>query len=92
MSRQDSISFISQPAKALCEPVDNDFMIISATSMQDVLAGMATAQANHQVQLEVAMAVMKQQQDMQEMQAQALIKMIHQNSLDGTGQLVNRIA
>ena len=72
--------------------VDNKVMIISATSMQDVLAGMATAQTNHQVQLEVAMAVLKQQQDMQEIQAQALIKMIGQTSLDGTGQLVNRVA
>ncbi len=67
-------------------------MNVSAISMQDVLAGMATAQANHQVQLEVAMAVLEQQQNVQEMQAQALVRMIQQNTLDGTGQLVNRTA
>ena len=60
--------------------------------MQDVLAGMATARANHQVQLEIAMSVLKQQQELQNMQAQALVEMIQQSSLDGTGQLVNRMA
>jgi hypothetical protein len=67
-------------------------MIISGTSMEDVLASMLTNRSNVQVQNQISMALLKQQQDMQEDQAAALIKMINDTSLDGTGQIVNRTA
>ena len=60
--------------------------------MESVLATMATSNAHNQVQLAVSVEVLKNQQEQQEMQAQALVKMISSSSLDGTGQLVNRTA
>ncbi len=53
------------------------------------MASMATSRANGQVQAEITLAILKQQQDMQASQAAALIKMIQDSTLDGTGQLVN---
>lgn len=60
--------------------------------MEDVLASMATNRANKQVQTEIATAVLKQQQEQQQIQATALVEMIQSSSLDGTGKLVNRSA
>ncbi len=60
--------------------------------MDSSLASMATNRSNAQVQAEITMAVLKQMQDFQEAQAAALLKMINNTSLDGTGQLVNRTA
>lgn len=67
-------------------------MIVNATSMETTLATMATNRSNLQVQAEITMAVLKQMQEFQEVQAAALLKMINNTSLDGTGQLVNRTA
>lgn len=67
-------------------------MNISGTSMEDVLASMATNRSNKQVQAEISAAVLKQQQEQQEIQAAALVEMIQSSSLDGTGKLVNRSA
>jgi hypothetical protein len=60
--------------------------------MEDSLAGMATNRANAQVQNQISMAIMKEQMDQQKAEGAALVKMISQTSLDGTGQLVNRAA
>ena len=60
--------------------------------MEDVLASMATNRSNRQVQVEISAAVLKQQQEQQEIQAAALVEMIQSSSLDGTGKLVNRSA
>lgn len=67
-------------------------MNISGTSMEDVLASMATSRSNKQVQTEIASAVLKQQQEQEQIQAAALVEMIQSSSLDGTGKLVNRSA
>ncbi|HCS39630.1 MAG TPA: hypothetical protein DIW44_08600 [Anaerolineaceae bacterium] len=67
-------------------------MIISGTSMEDVLASSLTNRSNKQIRTEISMAVMKNQMDQQEAQAAALVKMIQNTSLDGTGRLVNRTA
>ena len=71
---------------------DTTNMIISGTSMEDLLASAATNRSNAQVQNEISMAVLKQQQDQQEAQAVAILKMINDTSLDGSGKLVNRTA
>ncbi|MHB8089035.1 MAG: putative motility protein [Anaerolineaceae bacterium] len=60
--------------------------------MEDVLASSLTNRSNKQVRTEISMAVMKNQMDQQEAQAAALVKMIQNSSLDGTGRLVNRTA
>jgi hypothetical protein len=60
--------------------------------MESALASTATNRSNTQVQAEITMAILKQQQELQEVQAAALVKMINNTSLDGTGQLVNRTA
>ena len=60
--------------------------------MESVLATMATSNAHSQVQMEISMAVLKNQQDQEKAQAQALLQMITNTSLDGNGTLVNRTA
>ena len=60
--------------------------------MEDALASMLTNRANVQVQREISMAVLENQQDQQASEAAALIKMINDTSLNGTGRLVNRMA
>lgn len=60
--------------------------------MVDTLASMATNLSNTQVQNQISMAIMKKQLDQQEAQGAALVKMIENTSLDGTGRLVNRTA
>jgi len=67
-------------------------MIVSGTSFEDALASLATNRANVQVQREISMATLKNQQDQQAAQAAALVNMINNTSLDGSGQLVNRSA
>ncbi|PKO01109.1 MAG: hypothetical protein CVU42_01290 [Chloroflexi bacterium HGW-Chloroflexi-4] len=71
---------------------DNKHMNISGTSMEDALAAQLTNRSNKQVRTQISMAVMKNQIDQQEAQAAALVKMIQNSSLDGTGQIVNRTA
>lgn len=58
--------------------------------MEDALASMATSRASGQVQAEITMAILNNQIRQQQAQAAALVKMISDTSLDGTGQLVNR--
>ncbi|GEM_PF-1127130 len=71
---------------------DND-MAISGASMTNALAGMASDMHSQQIGLELATAVLKQIQDQQNMQAQALLEMIRNTpSPSGTGQIVNIIA
>jgi len=67
-------------------------MNISGASMESVLANMATSNAHQQVQNEVAVLILKQQMQQNEIEGAALVKMINESSLDGTGQLVNRTA
>ncbi|MDP3449271.1 MAG: putative motility protein [Anaerolineaceae bacterium] len=67
-------------------------MTVSGTSMEDVLASSLTNRSNTQIRNEISMAVLKNQMDQHEAQAAALVKMIQNSSLDGTGQIVNRTA
>jgi len=60
--------------------------------MEDVLASSLTNRSNTQVMSQISMAIMKQQMNQQDAQAAALVKMIQNTSLDGTGRLVNRTA
>lgn len=64
-------------------------MIVSGSSMEDVLATMATSYAHQQVQNDVAVSVLKQQMQQQEIAGAALVEMINDTPIDGTGQLVN---
>ena len=57
--------------------------------MESVLANMATSNAHQQVQNEVAVSILKQQMQLNEIEGAALVKMINESSLNGTGQLVN---
>jgi len=67
-------------------------MVITGPSMQDLLAGMLTNRSNTQVRTEISMAILKEQMDQQEAQGAALVQMIQNTSLDGSGRLVNRTA
>lgn len=67
-------------------------MIISSTSMEDVLASSLTNRSNTQIRTEISTAILKNQMDQQAAQAAALVEMIQNTSLDGTGQIVNRTA
>jgi hypothetical protein len=69
---------------------DTLIMVISGTSMEDVLASQLTNRSNTAVMSQISQAVMMKQMDQQEAQAAALVKMIQNSSLDGTGRLVNR--
>jgi hypothetical protein len=69
---------------------DNRDMHISNDSLNDPLACLASNLSSDQVQLQLAVAVMKQIQEQQEAQAAGLLKMIHQTqSLNGTGRRVD---
>jgi hypothetical protein len=74
------------------ELADTYSMVISGTSMEDALASSLTNRSNSAVMSQISQAVMKKQMDQEEAQAAALVKMIQNSSLDGTGQLVNRTA
>ena len=60
--------------------------------MEDVLATQLTNRSNTQVMGQISAAVMKKQMEQEQAQAAALVKMINQTSVDGTGQFVNRMA
>jgi hypothetical protein len=64
-------------------------MIISGVSMESDLARMATNNSHQQIQNQVVISVLKQQMQIQEMQAAALVNMIKDTTLDGTGQMIN---
>jgi hypothetical protein len=75
------------------DPDDNTDMNISGASFSDSLTRMASDMSSGQIQLRLAVAVMKQIQNQQELQATALIKMIQATpALDGTGQIANKAA
>jgi hypothetical protein len=67
-------------------------MVITGPSIEDSLASSLTNRSNTQVMSQISMAIMKKQMDQQEAQGAALVKMIQNTSLDGTGRLVNRTA
>ncbi len=65
-------------------------MSISSVGMSDSLASLASGTASENIQLQLAVAIMKQTQDQQEFAGQALVSMINQaSSIDGTGRIVN---
>ncbi len=65
-------------------------MNISSASLSDSLSSLSSGMASENIQLQLAVAVMKQAQDQQELAGQALVSMINQaSSIDGTGRLVN---
>jgi hypothetical protein len=67
-------------------------MVITGPSIEDSIASSLTNRSNTQVMNQISMAILKQQMDQQDSQAAALVKMIQNTSLDGTGRLVNRTA
>jgi len=65
-------------------------MSISSVSMSDSLLSLSSGMASENVQLQIAVAVMKQAQEQQDQAGQALVDMINRSSsIDGTGRLVN---
>jgi len=64
-------------------------MNIYGTSMVSDLAVMATNNAHQQIQNQVLVSVLRQQMEIQKTQGATLVKMIHDTTLDGTGQIVN---
>jgi hypothetical protein len=68
-------------------------MSISSVSLSDSLSTLATGMASDNISLQIAVSVMKQAQDQQQMAGQAIVNMINQASpIDGTGQIVNKAA
>ena len=69
--------------------------VSSASTLSDSLALMATSMQSQKFPLQLGVAVLKQLQNSQEIQAQAIIAMINSTTsmtADGTGQIVNRTA
>jgi hypothetical protein len=65
-------------------------MSVSDVSSVNTLAQVASGMQSDQVMGQITAAVLKQIQEQQNQQAQALIQMIQaQPTLDGTGQVVN---
>lgn len=65
-------------------------MNVSSVGMIDSLLSLASGMASENIQLQLAVAVMKQTQDQQDLAGQALVALINQaSSLDGSGRLVN---
>lgn len=67
--------------------------VSSASNLSDSLAIMATTMQSQNFPVELGYAVLKQLQNAQETQAQAIIEMINSitsMTADGTGQIVNR--
>ena len=66
--------------------------ITGVNSIENTLASMASSMVGGSVQQKISTAVVKQIMDSQQMQAQALLKMIQNGptpTLDGTGTNVN---
>lgn len=65
-------------------------MDISRVSQRAAMEGMAGAEGSENVQKEIAVAIMKQIQEQQRREAQALVKMIKQSSSNASaGNRVN---
>ncbi len=65
-------------------------MNIPGISLSDSLANVATGMKSDSVSMQIAVAVMKQAQRQQQIQAEGLLKMIQNTpTLDGTGNIVN---
>ena len=73
--------------------VDNIHMnVAGASSLSDGLAILATNMQSQKLPQQLGFAILKQLQNTQEMQVQALVSMINSTSgltADGTGQIVN---
>jgi hypothetical protein len=64
--------------------------MVNSISTDTSLAVIATGMQNANVQSEIAVAIMKQVQDQQQVFADALLEMINQGPMpDGTGQVIN---
>jgi hypothetical protein len=64
--------------------------MVNSISTDTSLAVIATGMQNANVQSEIAVAIMKQVQDQQQVFANALLEMINQGPMpDGTGQVIN---
>lgn len=66
-------------------------MSISAISNQTTSV-LESVFARENINTQIAVAVMKQIQDTQQSQAQALVQMINQSTPEGTGSLINILA
>jgi len=68
-------------------------MDVAGASFSNYLVDTATSLKSSQIQMQIGVAVLKQTLDQQDLQAQALLKMIRQSSsLEGTGQIIDRSA
>jgi len=78
-------------AKVLAKLSDTTFMNISGVDYSDSMISMATDMKAGDLSLQFAVAILRQSQRQQEVQAEGLLKMIRSStaSLEGTGQLVN---
>jgi hypothetical protein len=68
--------------------VDNDCMV-NGISTNNVLNLVQSQVDSGNTRTAIAVSVMKQIQDQQALQGEALVKMIQQSSLDGSGRLVD---
>ena len=79
--------------KVLQDSTDNRYMNVSgASSLSDGLAILATNMQSQKVPQQLGIAILKQIQNTQEMQVEALVGMISSTpgmTADGTGQIVN---
>jgi hypothetical protein len=67
---------------------DNDHMV-NGISTNDVLNLIQSQVDSGNTRTSIGVSVVKQIQDQQALQGQALVKMIQQSSLDGSGKLVD---
>jgi hypothetical protein len=63
--------------------------MVNGVSTNDVLNLVQSQVDSGNVRTSIAVSIVKQIQDQQALQGQALVKMIQQSSLDGSGKLVD---
>jgi hypothetical protein len=64
-------------------------MSIQGVSMDQVTQLLESFEQRENISQQIAISVLKQAQDIQQQQADALVQMIRQSSPEGTGSLVN---
>lgn len=69
--------------------LDDKRIMVNGVSTNDVLNLIQSQIDAGNARTSIAVAVVKQIQDQQTMEGQALVQMIQQSSLDGTGRLVD---
>lgn len=70
----------------------NISMSVQGVSNDQVVQLLQSMEQRRNISQQIAISVIKQNQEMQKSQAVALVKMIHQSTPEGTGSIINLLA